>query len=179
MEPESLRSSGYEIPESSGVRDKLDISAKLITTIGALSVSDHKISRIPVSMMFVCAAGYAPVRAAASQATEVVSLQDSKITTDADTYEIMRKFGINRRLRIRVHRLQYLTITTVIEPKTQAKRFTYTRRGEDSTPVGTAGQSRQQGHNRDSVRGVKYVADHTRLTTVKKSLRHVGEPGSV
>eukprot|EP00971_Amphidinium_carterae_P333045 6467539-Amphidinium_carterae.1 len=77
MEPESLRSSGYEIPESSGVRDRLDMSAKLVTTIGALSMSDHRISRLPVSLMFVCAAGYAPVRTAASQAIEVATFQDS------------------------------------------------------------------------------------------------------
>eukprot|EP00971_Amphidinium_carterae_P080766 1597698-Amphidinium_carterae.1 len=95
MEPESLKSSGYEIPESSGVRDKLDISVKIFTTIGALGMSDPKFSRIPVSMMFVCAAGYAPVRAAARQAMEVATLQDIKVMNDADTYEIMRKLMVS------------------------------------------------------------------------------------
>eukprot|EP00971_Amphidinium_carterae_P300627 5973152-Amphidinium_carterae.1 len=60
MEPEVLAPYGYEMPDSSGVRDKLDKSANLVAMIGALSMSDREISAIAVSLMFVCAAGYAP-----------------------------------------------------------------------------------------------------------------------
>eukprot|EP00971_Amphidinium_carterae_P229511 4553604-Amphidinium_carterae.2 len=67
MEPEALAPYGYEVPDSNGVRDKLDKSANLVATIGALSMSDREIGGIAVSLMFVLAAGYAPARATASQ----------------------------------------------------------------------------------------------------------------
>eukprot|EP00971_Amphidinium_carterae_P209099 4148231-Amphidinium_carterae.3 len=67
MEPEALAPYGYEVSDSSGFRDRLDKSANLATTIGALSMSDRKISGVAVSLMFVLATGQAPLRAAASQ----------------------------------------------------------------------------------------------------------------
>eukprot|EP00971_Amphidinium_carterae_P135796 2690660-Amphidinium_carterae.1 len=65
MEPEALAPDGYEVPDSSGVRDKLDTSANSSTTIGTLSMSDRRVSGIAVSLMFVLATGQAPMRAAA------------------------------------------------------------------------------------------------------------------
>eukprot|EP00971_Amphidinium_carterae_P290538 5768643-Amphidinium_carterae.1 len=84
MEPEALAPYGYEVTYSSGVRDKLDKSANLVATIGALSVSDREISGIAVSLMFVLAAGYAPVRAAASQEMKVVTFMDYRQLNDGD-----------------------------------------------------------------------------------------------
>eukprot|EP00971_Amphidinium_carterae_P015040 297115-Amphidinium_carterae.1 len=84
MEPEALAPYGYEVPDSSGVRDKLDKSVNLVATIRALSMSDRKINGIAGSLMFVLAAGYAPVRAAASQEMEVVTFMDYRQHNDGD-----------------------------------------------------------------------------------------------
>eukprot|EP00971_Amphidinium_carterae_P243998 4845157-Amphidinium_carterae.1 len=43
----------FKVPDSSGVRDKLDKSANLVATTGALSMSDREISGVAVSLMFV------------------------------------------------------------------------------------------------------------------------------
>eukprot|EP00971_Amphidinium_carterae_P240028 4765463-Amphidinium_carterae.1 len=84
MEPEALAPYGYEVPDSSGARDKLDKSANLVATVGALSMSDRAIGGVAVSLMFVFAAGYAPVRAAASQEMEVVTFMDHRHQSDGD-----------------------------------------------------------------------------------------------
>eukprot|EP00971_Amphidinium_carterae_P168376 3336204-Amphidinium_carterae.1 len=82
MEPKALPPYGYEVSDSSGVRDKLDKSANLVATIGTLSMSDREISGIAFSLMFVCAAGYAPVRAAASQEMEVATIIDDSTVSN-------------------------------------------------------------------------------------------------
>eukprot|EP00971_Amphidinium_carterae_P330844 6464091-Amphidinium_carterae.2 len=84
MEPEALAPCGYEVPDSSGVRDNLDKSANLVATIGALSMSDREIGGLAVSLMFAFAAGYAPARAAASQEMEVVTFTNGSQTNDGD-----------------------------------------------------------------------------------------------
>eukprot|EP00971_Amphidinium_carterae_P146891 2911102-Amphidinium_carterae.1 len=61
MEPDQLAPYGYEVPDSRGVRDKLDTSAN--TTIGSLSCC--KVSGVMTTWMFVIASGHAQVRAAA------------------------------------------------------------------------------------------------------------------
>eukprot|EP00971_Amphidinium_carterae_P063355 1253757-Amphidinium_carterae.1 len=63
MEPEQLAPYGYEVPDSRGVRDKLDTSAN--TTIGMIDRS-RKVSGVMTAWMFAIASGHAPVRAAAS-----------------------------------------------------------------------------------------------------------------
>eukprot|EP00971_Amphidinium_carterae_P350901 6491800-Amphidinium_carterae.2 len=45
MEPEALAPYGYEVPDSSGVRDKLDKSANLVAIIRALSMSGDRWNR--------------------------------------------------------------------------------------------------------------------------------------
>eukprot|EP00971_Amphidinium_carterae_P203992 4048084-Amphidinium_carterae.1 len=74
MEPEALAPYGYEVPDSSGVRDKLDESANLVATIGALSVRDR----------WNCTAGCAPVRATASQEMEIATVMDYRQQSDGD-----------------------------------------------------------------------------------------------
>eukprot|EP00971_Amphidinium_carterae_P261037 5178298-Amphidinium_carterae.1 len=74
MEPESLAPYGYEVPDSRGVRDKLDTSANSTTPINHITHTiDRGIEGVSVSLMFVLATGQAPVRAAASQETETTT----------------------------------------------------------------------------------------------------------
>eukprot|EP00971_Amphidinium_carterae_P241281 4790891-Amphidinium_carterae.1 len=74
MEPESLAPYGYEVPDSSGVRDKLDTSANSTTPINQITHTiDRRIEGVAVSMMFVLATGQAPLRAVASQEMEIAT----------------------------------------------------------------------------------------------------------
>eukprot|EP00971_Amphidinium_carterae_P201431 3996985-Amphidinium_carterae.1 len=52
-------------------------------------MSDREIGGIAVILMFVLAAGYAPVRAAASQEMEVVTFTDNSQTTDGSVVRTM------------------------------------------------------------------------------------------
>eukprot|EP00971_Amphidinium_carterae_P350959 6491827-Amphidinium_carterae.3 len=66
MEPESLVTFGYEIPDSAGVHDKLDRSS-MVASIGIASLlSGRELDRCAASFIVVMAAGAAPLRAAAT-----------------------------------------------------------------------------------------------------------------
>eukprot|EP00971_Amphidinium_carterae_P230760 4579392-Amphidinium_carterae.4 len=81
MEPESLAAFGYEVPDSAGVRDKLDKSG-LVASIGIASfMSARELDRCAAIFMFVMAAGAAPVRAATTAA-----VQELIITTNSNHY---------------------------------------------------------------------------------------------
>eukprot|EP00971_Amphidinium_carterae_P138373 2741779-Amphidinium_carterae.1 len=66
MEPESLAPYGYDVPDSRGVRDRLDESANSTTTVNHIKmIGDRKVGGVTASLMFELATGQAPVRAAA------------------------------------------------------------------------------------------------------------------
>eukprot|EP00971_Amphidinium_carterae_P183601 3644359-Amphidinium_carterae.1 len=61
MEPESLAPYGCEMPDSKGVRDKLDTSANSTTPINHITQTiDRKVGGMAASLMFVLATGQAP-----------------------------------------------------------------------------------------------------------------------
>eukprot|EP00971_Amphidinium_carterae_P096461 1908853-Amphidinium_carterae.1 len=80
MEPELLAPYGYEVPDSQGVRDRLDTSANSTTTTSSSTPINHitqtidrRVGGIMTSLMFVLAMGQAPVRAAASSVMETTT----------------------------------------------------------------------------------------------------------
>eukprot|EP00971_Amphidinium_carterae_P341260 6479972-Amphidinium_carterae.1 len=85
MEPESLAAFDYEVPDSVGVRGKLDRSSSMVASIGMASLmSGRELGRCAASFMFVMGAVAAPVRAAATAATEAA--QELIITTTNTNY---------------------------------------------------------------------------------------------
>eukprot|EP00971_Amphidinium_carterae_P126293 2501844-Amphidinium_carterae.1 len=82
MEPEQLAPYGYEVPDSKGVRDRLDTSANSTTTTSPTTTINHiklandrKVGGVVTPLMFVLATGQAPVtvRAAASSVMETTT----------------------------------------------------------------------------------------------------------
>eukprot|EP00971_Amphidinium_carterae_P067330 1333070-Amphidinium_carterae.1 len=80
MEPESLAPYGYEVPDSRGVKDRLDTSANSTTTTSSttpinhiIQTIDRKVGGVTASLMFVLATGQAPLRAAASSEMETTT----------------------------------------------------------------------------------------------------------
>eukprot|EP00971_Amphidinium_carterae_P006155 121195-Amphidinium_carterae.1 len=63
MEPESLVAFGYKVPESEGVRDKLQSSgSSMVASIGIASLfSGRELDGLAASFIFVVAAGSAPL----------------------------------------------------------------------------------------------------------------------
>eukprot|EP00971_Amphidinium_carterae_P203477 4038089-Amphidinium_carterae.1 len=68
-------------------------------------MSDRKVSGIAVSLTFVCAAGYAPVRAAASQAMEIATFMDNTTAEDASPDNVVRNMVMSTLL---------ISITTLV-----------------------------------------------------------------
>eukprot|EP00971_Amphidinium_carterae_P321300 6385895-Amphidinium_carterae.1 len=65
MEPEQLAAYGYEVPDSRGVRDRLDTRSNTTTSVNHIKmISDRKVG-VVTTLMFMIASGQAPVRAAA------------------------------------------------------------------------------------------------------------------
>eukprot|EP00971_Amphidinium_carterae_P292983 5816909-Amphidinium_carterae.2 len=172
MEPEALAPYGYEVhvPDSSGVRDKLDKSANSSTMVGALSMRDRRINGIAVSLMFVLATGQAPMRAAASQ-----EMESATTTTTTVQYGMMSTavmllltftplvtavYNSSRMSQQQKQQTQDQSTQNAKTPnrKIDAIRVRESEEEEDSTQDGTAGQSQVQSRNRDNTRDVKYVA---------------------
>eukprot|EP00971_Amphidinium_carterae_P067300 1332224-Amphidinium_carterae.1 len=66
MEPEQLAPYGYEVPDSQGVRDRLDTSSNTTIPVNHIRlVNDRKVGGVMTTLMFMLASGQAPVRAAA------------------------------------------------------------------------------------------------------------------
>eukprot|EP00971_Amphidinium_carterae_P183347 3639107-Amphidinium_carterae.1 len=66
MEPDQLAPFGYEVPDSRGVRDRLDPSSNTTTPVNHIKlVNDRKVGGAMTTLMFMLASGQAPVRAAA------------------------------------------------------------------------------------------------------------------
>eukprot|EP00971_Amphidinium_carterae_P213119 4229884-Amphidinium_carterae.1 len=73
MEPEQLAPYGYEVPDSRGVRDRLDTSANTVTPVNHIKmINDRKVG-VMTTLMFMLASGQAPVRAAASSVMDATT----------------------------------------------------------------------------------------------------------
>eukprot|EP00971_Amphidinium_carterae_P239260 4749684-Amphidinium_carterae.1 len=93
MEPESLVALGYEIQDSSGIKDQLDRSSSMVASIGIASLmSGRELDRCAASFIFVLAAKTAPLRAAATAATQelVITTSTSYTYSDGDVAGVIK-----------------------------------------------------------------------------------------